>query len=253
MEAFMEGYHVMMTHPQLQRGLPSLYNIRYGDDTGGIGPQVDPNQTVHENIEAQIRNMELLNAGMGGMIQEKEIEIARQFENAELPDNLEEAVPMWFGMVADAVSKQLKERGENVPDLIAVGQSDPVEAVEFLFPHHFLLPSLTSFSSYQIWSLTHYPPGEEPEPPMEPTILPYNSQDFPEIPRQDYSNIPIQQQGMHSEGFEFLRLSKEREGLISNYQRVIDGYIARKPLDELARASQQLGGNFDGPIKDLGI
>ena len=88
---------------------------------------------------------------------------------------------------------------------------------------------------------------------MEPTILPYDSQDFPPIPRQDYSNIPIQQQGLHSEGFEYLRLSKDKEGLISNYQRLIDGYIANKPPEKLAQAMQKLGSNFDGPILDLGI
>ncbi|MEZ5735087.1 MAG: aromatic ring-hydroxylating dioxygenase subunit alpha [Novosphingobium sp.] len=265
MEAFMEGYHVMMTHPQLQRGLPTLYNQRYGDDTGGIGESVNPNMSVRENITAQIRNMELLNEGMGGMIQAKEIEIARQFAEADLPDDLEQAVPMWYGMVMGAVSKQLRERGEDVPDLIAVSQSDPVEAVEYLFPHYFLLPSLTSYSSYrirplgpeecffEIWSLTHYPEGEEPEVPMEPTVLPYDSQDFPMIPRQDYSNIPIQQKGLHSDGFEYMRLSKEREGLVSNFQRLIDGYIAGVSPEQLAKANNELGGNFDGPIKDLGF
>ena len=48
-----------------------------------------------------------------------------------------------------------------------------------------------------------------------------------------------------------LRLSKDREGLISNYQRLIDGYIAGAPLGDLARATTKLGGNFDGPILDL--
>ena len=84
-------------------------------------------------------------------------------------------------------------------------------------------------------------------------MLPYDSQDFPPIPRQDYSNIPIQQRGLHSDGFEFLRLSRDREGLISNYQRVIDGYIAGKPPEKLAAAMRKLGGNFDGPILDLGL
>jgi hypothetical protein len=88
---------------------------------------------------------------------------------------------------------------------------------------------------------------------MEPTILAYDSQDFPPIPRQDYSNIPIQQMGLHSDGFEYLRLSKDKEGLISNYQRLIDGYIAGQPPEKLAKAMQKLGSNFDGPILDLGI
>nr|WP_188818513.1 aromatic ring-hydroxylating dioxygenase subunit alpha [Novosphingobium indicum] len=269
MEAFMEGYHVMMTHPQLQRSVPGLYNARYGNDTGGIGLPIDPDQSVEDNIRAQIENLKLLGSGMAGMVHAKEIEIAEQLgpdnPDVQLPGTVAEAVPMWFGMVQAAVTRKLKERGENVPDLNAVAVSDPVNAVEYLFPHYFLLPFFTSYASYrirptgpescmfEIWSLTHFPEGEEPEPPMEPTVLPFDSQDFPMIPRQDYSNIPIQQKGLHSEGFEFMRLSKDVEGLISNYQRLIDGYIAGEPSAKLAEANRKLGGNFDGPILDFGF
>lgn len=269
MEAFMEGYHVMMTHPQLQRSVPGLYNARYGDDTGGIGLPIDPDQSVEDNIRAQIENLKLLGSGMAGMVHAKEIEIAEQLgpdnPDVQLPGTVAEAVPMWFGMVQAAVTRTLKERGENVPDLNAVAVSDPVNAVEYLFPHYFLLPFFTSYASYrirptgpescmfEIWSLTHFPEGEEPEPPMEPTVLPFDSQDFPMIPRQDYSNIPIQQKGLHSEGFEFMRLSKDVEGLISNYQRLIDGYIAGEPSAKLAEANRKLGGNFDGPILDFDL
>jgi hypothetical protein len=106
---------------------------------------------------------------------------------------------------------------------------------------------------FEIWSLTHFPEGQEPAPVMEPTVLPYDSQDFPEIPKQDYSNIPIQQKGLHSQGLEVLRLARDREGLISNYQRLIDGYIAGIEPEKLAKANNKLGGNFDGPIHDLGF
>ncbi|MBW8784667.1 MAG: aromatic ring-hydroxylating dioxygenase subunit alpha [Novosphingobium sp.] len=265
MEAFMEGYHVMKTHPQLQRALPSLFNSRYGNDTGGVGVPINPNQTVRENIAAQIQNLQLLSEGMGGMCHAKEVAIARQLADVELPDDLETAVQAWYGMVQAQITEQLRAKGENVPDLNAVCVSDPVEAVEFLFPHYFLLPTFTSMASYrirplgpesclfEIWSLTHFPKGEEPPVPMEPTILPYDSQDFPMIPRQDYSNIPIQQKGLHSKGFEFMRLAKNIEGLISNYHRVIDAYIAGAPPEQLAQATQKLGYNFDGRILDLGL
>ncbi|WP_188768163.1 aromatic ring-hydroxylating oxygenase subunit alpha [Novosphingobium endophyticum] len=269
MEAFMEGYHVMMTHPQLQRSVPGLYNARYGNDTGGIGLPIDPDQSVADNIASQIENLELLGSGMAGMVHAKEIEIAKELGSDtvldKLPPTVAEAVPVWFGLVQEAITRKLRERGENVPDLNAVCVSDPVSAVEYIFPHYFLLPFFTSYASYrirplgpekclfEIWSLTHCAEGEEPEVPLEPTVLPYDSQDFPMIPRQDYSNIPIQQKGLHSEGFEFMRLSKDVEGLISNYQRIIDGYIAGEPSSKLAQATRKLGGNFDGPIVDLGF
>jgi hypothetical protein len=140
-----------------------------------------------------------------------------------------------------------------------------VNAVEFMFPHYFVLPYLSSFSAYrirplgpesclfEIWSLTLFPEGKEPPPVMETTMLPYDSKEFPPIPQQDYSNIPAQQIGLHAEGFEFMRLSKDIEGLISNYQRIIDGYLQGVPQEKLSKAIHELGGNFDGPIKDLGF
>ena len=265
MEAFMEGYHVMRTHPQLQRAVPGLYNSMYGHDTGGIGDQVNPNWTKQQNIEAQNLNLRLLSEGMAGMIHAKEVAIAAQIPADILPDDPEQMLMHWFGAVQHQITEQLRAKGENVPDLNAVAVSNPIKAVEFLFPHYFLLPFFTSTSAYrirptgpetclfEIWSLTHFAPGSEPDPVMEPTVLPYDSDKFPPIPRQDYSNIPIQQKGLHASGFDFMRLSKVIEGLISNYNRIIDGHLRGDDPQKLAKATHLLGGNFDGPIIDLGL
>jgi hypothetical protein len=221
--------------------------------------------TARENIQQQFDQLELLSSGMAGMVHAKEIEIARRLLDVELPADPAKAVPMWFGIVQDQISKQLRAKGEPVPDLNAVAVTDPVHAVEFLFPHYFLLPFFSSMSSYRIrplgpesclfelWSLTGAAEGQEPKTPLQPTLLPYDSRDFPAIPQQDYSNIPLQQRGLHAAGFEFMRLSKEIEGLISNYQRIIDGYLAGVAPAKLAKATQLLGGNFDGKILDLGL
>ena len=265
MEAFMEGYHVMRTHPQLQKATPATYNSMYGRDTGGIGEPADANLTVRQNIQQQLQSLELLSVGMAGMVHAKEVEIARQLLDVELPEDPVKAVPMWYGILQDQITKQLRARGEPVPDLNAVAVSDPVNAVEFLFPHYFLLPFFTSMSSYrirplgpesclfEIWSLTGAAEGQEPTTPLEPTFLPYDSREYPPIPQQDYSNIPLQQKGLHAAGFEFMRLSKDKEGLISNYQRIIDGYLSGVAPEKLAKATQLLGGNFDGKILDLGL
>ncbi|KPF91843.1 (2Fe-2S)-binding protein [Novosphingobium sp. AAP83] len=259
-EAFMEGYHVMRTHPQLQQAAPMLYNMMYGMDTGGIGVPMNPNLSIADNIKAQIKHLGLLSEGMAGMVHEKEVAIARQLADVPLPEDPQLALMTWFGIVQHQIHEQLTARGENVPDLNALAVSDPLSAVEFLFPHYFLLPFFTSTSAYrirptgpetcifEIWSLTHFAPGEEPAPVMEPTFLPYDSQEFPPIPRQDYSNIPIQQKGLHAQGFDFMRLSSTIEGLISNYNRILDGHLEGKPADKLAAATHTLGGNFDGKI-----
>ena len=261
----MEGYHVMRTHPQLHKATPALYNTMYGHDTGGIGQPATRNLTVGQNIQQQLQSLELLSVGMAGMVHAKELAIARQLVDVELTEDPVKALPMWYGILQDQITKQLRAKGEPVPDLNAVAVSDPVNAVEFLFPHYFLLPFFTSMSSYrirplgpesclfEIWSLTGAAEGQEPRTPLEPTFLPYDSREYPPIPQQDYSNIPLQQQGLHAEGFDFMRLSKEKEGLISNYQRIIDGYLSGVAPEKLAQAIQLLGGNFDGKILDLGF
>jgi phenylpropionate dioxygenase-like ring-hydroxylating dioxygenase large terminal subunit len=265
MEAFMEGYHVMRTHPQLQQAAPMLYNAMYGMDTGGIGVPINPNLSVRDNIKAQIKHLGLLSEGMSGMVHEKEVAIARQLADVELPDDPQQAVMMWYGILNHQITEQLRARGEDVPDLNAVAVSDPINAVEFLFPNTFLLPMFSSVSAYRIrplgpescmfelWSLTHVAAGDQHETVMEPVVLPYDSQEFPPIPRQDYANIPIQQKGLHATGFDFMRLSKDIEGLISNYNRIIDGHLKGVSPDKLAAATNLLGGNFDGKILDLGF
>ena len=266
MEAFMEGYHVMKTHPQLQHAVPMLYNSRYGNDTDGQGPAINPNISVADNIAAQVKNLELLNEGMSGLVHKKEVEIARTVGHEGLPTDPEQAMMTWFAMVNAAITAKLREKGEDAPDLNQVAVEHPLEAVTYLFPNYFLLTFFTSMASYrirplgpescmfEIWSLTQFPEGQEPAaPPMEPTILPYDSQDFPMIPRQDYSNIPIQQKGMHSDGFEYMRLARDIEGLVSNYQQLIDGYIAGASNEKLSVACKQLGGNFDGKILNFDL
>ena len=265
MEAFMEGYHVMKTHPQLQNAVPMLYNSMYGMDTGGIGVPINPNLSARENIIAQYKHMELLSEGMAGMCHAKDVKSASELLEVDLPEDPGQAIMAWYGMLNHKVMEDGRARGEPTPDLNAIAMNTPVHAVEFIYPNYFLLPFLSSMSSYRIrplgpesclfelWSLTLFPEGEEPVPPMEPVMLPYDSSDFPPIPRQDYSNIPVQQIGLHAEGFEYMRLSKDVEGLISNFHRILDGYLMGADPEKLSKATAKLGGNFDGKILDLGL
>src|ERR1700751_29609 len=95
---------------------------------------------------------------------------------------------------------------------------------------------------------------DDPRPRItQPIVLPYDTRDFPEIPRQDYSNLPLQQLGLHARGFDYMRLSNQKEGMISNYQRLVDGYLAGLHSDRLARATQVVNSGFDAPILDIGF
>jgi len=54
---------------------------------------------------------------------------------------------------------------------------------------------------------------------------PYDSKEFPEIPQQDYANLPLQQLAC-MRGFDFHAVVKQRRRHDQNYQRLIDGYLA---------------------------
>jgi phenylpropionate dioxygenase-like ring-hydroxylating dioxygenase large terminal subunit len=265
MEAFMEGYHTMRTHPQLHGALPTFFNSTYGADTGGIGKASISGLSGRDRIKAQFGLMQLLSVGMGGMCHAKDVAVAETMLDVELPEDPDQALATWFGMLNDAVTKAGRARGEPTPDLNEIAAKTPMNAVEFIFPHYFLLPNLSSMSAYRIrplspetclfelWSLTHFPEGKEPKPVMVPTLLPCDSDKFPPIPQQDYANIPAQQRGLHAVGFEFMRLAKSVEGLISNFHRLVDGYIGGTPIPRLGKAMTALSSNFEGPIHDLDL
>ena len=67
-EAFMEGYHVAQTHPQL---LPSSHSREAS--------------SVHPIIETSLHFMRTLGAGMGGMTHENDVRIAEGLQNMSLP------------------------------------------------------------------------------------------------------------------------------------------------------------------------
>ena len=50
-----------------------------------------------------------------------------------------------------------------------------------------------------------------------------------------------------------MRLSNQAEGLISNYHRLIDGYLAGLEKEKLVKAVQQVSGCIDVPCRDLGF
>jgi hypothetical protein len=76
---------------------------------------------------------------------------------------------------------------------------------------------------------------------------------WPTIPGQDYSNLPKQQLGLHAKGFDDMRLSPHVEGLIGNYQRLIDGYLAGLDPELLVQGAQRVSGPFDVGLVDIGF
>jgi phenylpropionate dioxygenase-like ring-hydroxylating dioxygenase large terminal subunit len=273
MEAFMEGYHVMQSHPQLLSKKPNrqLYVPLGGstrDPMQRARRQILGTETFDRDsfIKQQLNAYRTLSVGMAGMMHQKDVVVAEGLSNIDLPETFEEALPTWNKAVNDSIMEWHQHQGIDMPDLnyiLSTGLG--VSSVNFCFPHYFLLPAYSSASSYRIrplgpeeclfelWSLTRYPKGQEPPAPPEPTPWAPDDPRIPSIPSQDFSNLPRQQRGLHAKGFEYLRLSNWVEGMVSNNHRLIDGYLAGLPDEKLLAAIQQVVGPIDADSRYLGF
>jgi glycine betaine catabolism A len=275
MEAFMEGLHVLATHPQLLTAPPDPLAFSYRLLPEGTSPMARyttlSNQAMPAEIppsafiDMNIHFMKVLSVGMAGMTHAKDIAVAESLRDTPLPSNLTEAAMAWRRTVNDAVVAAHRAQKMDIPDLNAVDARGHASTVNFCFPHYFLLPTWGSASSYRIrplgpeeclfelWSLTRFPEGTAPPPIKTPTPMEYNDPRWPPIPAQDFANLPKQQRGLHTRGFDYMRLSKDVEGLISNYQQLIDGYLNGKPYDALLPAVHKVSGYIDKEVVDLGL
>ena len=260
MEAFQEGFHTPKTHPQLQQAAPNG-NSQFGADKEGI--PINEGLNARETVNQFVDYYAKLSEGMDGMVHKTEVAVLEKLRTMDVPEDPDAATMVFHGRAYEEVEKDARARGADIFDFAKVAQEHPFHAVEFMFPHYFLLPMMGAMSSYrirplteetclfEIWSLVIRPDSEEYETPLQPTMIPYNSDLFPEIPRQDYSNLPIQQLGLHD--LQFMRLATHHEGMISNYQRLVDGYIAGRDPEVLAKASQVVNSGFASLILDIGF
>jgi phenylpropionate dioxygenase-like ring-hydroxylating dioxygenase large terminal subunit len=253
-EAFVEMYHVVVTHPQLD--IPGMrYSLRPGEP-------FDPRAF----IDAEIDYLRVMSEGMDGMVHANDVRVAEGLRGIELPADPELAISTWNRALNDAVVSFNRERRADIPDLNEIDALGYNETFYQCFPHYFVLPMYSGASSYrfrplgpeetlmEIWSLARFPEGEEREKPAPPEVWEANDPRWPPIPAQDFSNIPRQQKGLHAKGFEFMRLNERLEGHISNLQRTIDGFLGGLSHEKLLPAIEKINvAPFDKPVLDLGF
>ncbi len=259
MEAFMEGMHVMRTHPQLQKN--SIGVDRYAPP-GAPAPVAVVNSK--DLIERLVRMYGVLSEGMGGMVHANDVAVMKEMKDKiELPEDPRAALMEFQRIVNDEITQRGRARGVPMPDLNELARHpDPLR--RYVFPNHFLLSQFGNMASYRIRPLTAETclfelaslilyPEDEKRPRPTPEFMPYNDPRYPPITQQDYSNLPEQQLGLHSSSFEYMRLSEKIEGLISNYQRLLDGYLSGVEDEKLAAASRITSAGLDWPIEDIGF
>jgi phenylpropionate dioxygenase-like ring-hydroxylating dioxygenase large terminal subunit len=251
-QAFQEQYHVVEAHPQLV-----IPGMRYSQRPGAV---FDPRAFV----DAELQYLRTMSEGMAGMFHANDLEIAEGLRNIELPNDLEKAAEIWNSTLNDAVVEWHRANGSDIPDLNDLDDRGINEPMGYCFPHYFVLPMYSSASSYrfrplgpeetlmEIWSLTRFPEGTERPKPTPPEVWDHDDPRWPPIPSQDFSNLPRQQQGLHAKGFEYMRLSERGEGHLSNFERVLDGFLAGLPYDKLLPALREVNVNpLERPIVDV--
>jgi phenylpropionate dioxygenase-like ring-hydroxylating dioxygenase large terminal subunit len=268
-EAFVEQYHVAETHPQLV-----IPGMRY-QPRGGAAFD------ARAFVDAEIHYLHMMSEGMDGMVHADDVRIAEGLRGIELPDDPEAATATWHRALNDAVMTWHEAAGAEMPDLNALDAQGINEPFGYCFPHFVILPMYSSASSYrfrplgpeetlmEIWSLgrlpedhlpedhlaeDHLPEGRRPAKPTPPEVWECDDPRWPAIPAQDFSNLPRQQQGLHAKGFEYMRLSAEVEGHISNFERIVDGFLSGLPYEKLFPALHAVNVHpLEMPIVDIGL
>ena len=252
-QAFQEQYHVVETHPQLV-----IPGMRYGARTNDTDPR--------SFIEPEIKYLRTMSDGMAGMVSATDVAIAEGLRDIPLPDDRDAAVLEWHRTLNAAVTEHHRANGSGVPDLNDLEERGVNEPMGYVFPHWFVLPMYSSASSYrfrplgpeetlmEIWSLTRVAEGEVRPQLPRPEVWDHDDPRWPPIPAQDFSNLPRQQRGLHSQDFEYMRLSQQAEGHLCNFERVLDGFLAGLPYERLLPVLPEVNVNpLERPAVDLDL
>jgi nitrite reductase/ring-hydroxylating ferredoxin subunit len=239
-DAFNEGYHVQGAHPQI---LPWTDDVsiayeqyerhaRFGrleNARRELRPSPRLSMDAGEVDEGEI--LSSLVAGLGGAFLKDERAIVDELRGAGLPPG------SLLGAYQERRMKLLASRGFDVADFTPdrmtsaedvywfpnmVGPIYPGSAILFRVRPNGLDPDS---SLKDIWVLEWRPPGEERPMPERRFYPDWTAKDWGQISNQDYANMAEVQAGMHSRGFQGLRLNERQEGNIAHMHRVIDRYL----------------------------
>ncbi|GIX29662.1 MAG: (2Fe-2S)-binding protein [Porticoccaceae bacterium] len=256
-EAFHETFHLAATHPQLEPvGARLVYegidpagrplgheNIAYEALAHGHGrfyargssPISDktPNPTPAQ-LEAMIEHMEHLVEELDTMVLSRDLEVARSLRGRQVPPG-----SSWAAEFVKALYERAGAEGRPMPEPTPeIVQQWGGEV--FVFPNLLILPNIGNAMIYrarpygldpdrcifEIFSTTGYGAGEAvPRAQVEVVTDPTDPAQLPLIPRQDFSNVPRVQKGLHALACNRVWLAAEQERLILNMHRELDRYL----------------------------
>ena len=237
-DAFLEAYHVIETHPQVapaNADANSQYDI-YGEHVNRF---ISPLGVVSPHLYGKVSEQDILDqftlgdsSAMGGTrLTLKEGTTARQM-----------MADMFRGMFEKASGA----------DLSKVSDSELLDAFSYtIFPSVFLWPGISlplvyrfrpdprdhRMCIYEVMFMKPVPPGTERPMPAEPIVL-GDHQSFTEaagmdpgfgkILDQDTENLVLQQEGLEASAKAGLTLGNYQEIRVRHFQRAVDRYVSIK-------------------------
>jgi phenylpropionate dioxygenase-like ring-hydroxylating dioxygenase large terminal subunit len=241
-EAFFEGWHVMQTHPQLTMGAGTEFppdvaeSLTFENGHSLFRQSADSDYGVNDDADEFIARARVLWEGQDAMTLERDLHVFNSVRSRVAPgDAFAPAAIMALYEYAKGARIPMPPLGEGV----RLWGGDV-----FLFPNYLMLPMYGNSLAYrsrpynddpewcrfEIWSLTTYPEGQEPERALlEGRFASDDAENWGLIPRQDMSNIERQQRGLHARSYRESRLSTDWEQGISNMHQELDRYLGGQP------------------------
>lgn len=243
-EAFLEGWHVMQTHPQLSldsdpERYPSdsadYFAVENGNSYfwGKPGQMlgIDPEDLVGSTIDG----MKVLSETLESYPLPRDVHVAEGLREttSDLAEYHEKFMTRLFEYYAGA--------GMPLPQLEPQAYQG-WGGVFFMFPNYFILPMFGEAQIYrcrpdgtdpescyfELWAVSLKPSHEGVgRANLDGVFEKDDAQAWPLVPRQDFSNVERQQRGLHSPTCQALRLSEGYEGNIANMHRELDRYLSR--------------------------
>jgi hypothetical protein len=163
------------------------------------------------------------------MVLAEDAEIARSLRNRPIPDGSTVDIEM---------QKAIREHYAKVGRKIGTPEAISRLGICHVFPNYTFLPLYGNVIIYRlrpspdnnpdrcifdVWSCKTYPEGEKPpKPQVQHVTDPMDPEQMVMFLRQDFSNIPRQQRGLHSKAMKETLLHEELEGMIKTMHLALD-------------------------------
>jgi phenylpropionate dioxygenase-like ring-hydroxylating dioxygenase large terminal subunit len=255
-EAFFEGYHVPATHPQLE---PKAADFIYGEQTGrevqfahwnveyeafprGHGRFYGKKTPMAGNVQAQsgdavkvmAARLKLLADGMDAQVLQGDIDVLLTLQGKQLQAGSNLGAEYVKALYAQAAAEQ-RPMPEPTPENLGMWGGEI-----FIFPNFMILPQSGNAMMYrsrplgtdpdrctfEIFSTKTYPAAvKPPRATVQEVTNTGDPQQMLLIPRQDLSNIPRMQKGLHSRSMRQTWLASNQEKIILNMHQELDRYL----------------------------